>query len=77
MAYALTPELDRIVREKLLTGQYKTEEEVLREALKLLDEREATVAAIAEGYEDIQAGRSRSFDEADAEFRKKHGIAQD
>ncbi len=77
MAYALTEELDKIVRQKLASGDYVNEEAVLRAALRLLDEQEETVAAIAEGYEDVQAGRHRPFDEADADFRRQHNIAQD
>lgn len=74
MAYALSPELDRIVREKLSTGNYATEEEVLRKALRLLNDYESAVSGIVEGYADLQAGRHRSFDKADADFREKHGI---
>jgi putative addiction module CopG family antidote len=77
MAYALTEELDFIVREKLASGKYASEEDVLRAALRLLDEEEETIAAVAEGYEDIRAGRHRPFDEADREFRQNHNIPQD
>jgi len=77
MAYALTEELDRIVQEKLALGQYASEEEVLRAALRLLNEEEATIAAISEGYDDVQSGRHRPFDEVDREFRQKHDISQD
>ncbi len=70
MAYVLTEELDQIVRQKIASGEYVNEEAVLRTALR-------TIAAIAEGYEDVQAGRHRSFDEADTEFRRRHNIAQD
>lgn len=77
MAYALTDELDRLVREKLATGAYANEEAVLRAALRSLDQQEATLAAIAEGYKDLQAGRHRTFEAADAEFRQQHNIAAD
>ncbi|MDC0935601.1 type II toxin-antitoxin system ParD family antitoxin [Pirellulales bacterium] len=77
MAYALTEELDRLVREKMATGNYQTEEEVLRAALRLLDEEQQVVAAVTEGYEDVKAGRHRSFEEADAEFRGAHNFPQE
>jgi len=77
MAYALSEELDQLVRSKLASGQYSNEEEVLKAALELRNEQEETIAAIAEGYEGIQAGRSRPFDLADAEFRQKHSISPD
>lgn len=77
MAYALTDELDRMVREKLATGQYASEEDILLAALRLLDDEEETIAAVAEGYQDVQAGRHRSFDESDREFRRNHNIPKD
>jgi len=77
MAYALTEKLDRIVREKLASGQYASEEDILLAALRLLDDEEETIAMVAEGYQDVQAGRHRPFDEANREFRQKHNIPQD
>jgi putative addiction module CopG family antidote len=77
MRITLTPELDRLVQEKLASGAYHSEEEVLQAALVALDAQEQTVAAIAEGYADFQAGRFRTSDEADAEFRKRHNLSQD
>ncbi len=77
MSYALTEELNQLVQKKLSTGFYSDEEAVLRAALRSLDEQEETLAAIAEGHEDVQAGRHRSFADADADFRRQHNIAQD
>ncbi len=77
MPHALSPDLDQRVRDKLSAGQYASEEEVLREALKLLDEHDETLAAVSEGFEDVRSGRSRSFEEADTEFRRKHNIPFD
>jgi putative addiction module CopG family antidote len=76
MAITLNPELDRRVQEKLATGNYESVDHVLSAALRALDHEEQTIAAIAEGYEDIQAGRFESWDAADAEFRKKHGLPE-
>lgn len=75
MQISITPDLERIIREKLASGSYASEEEVLQAALKALDAEEVSVAAIAEGYADFQAGRYRSFDEADAEFRQRKGLS--
>ena len=63
-----------MVREKLALGVYRTEEEVLQAALLALDAQEQTLGAIAEGYADFQNGRYRSFDTADAEFRRQHDL---
>jgi putative addiction module CopG family antidote len=76
MAITLNPELDRRVQEKLATGLYQSVDHVLSAALKALDDEEQTLAAIAEGYEDVKAGRFESWEKSDAEFRKKHGIPE-
>lgn len=77
MSISLTPDLTRLIQEKLATGAYRTEEEVLQAALRALDAQEQTIAAIAEGYSDFEAGRVRSFEEADQEFRERHGLPAD
>jgi putative addiction module CopG family antidote len=74
MAITLNPELDRRVKEKLATGMYQSADEVLSAALRALDDEEQTIAAVKEGYEDFKAGRCKSWEESDAEFREKYGI---
>ena len=77
MSISLTPDLNRLVQEKLAAGIYRSEEEVLQAALLALDAQEQTLAAITEGYADFEAGRIRPFDEADAEFRSRYGLPED
>jgi predicted transcriptional regulator len=76
MAITLNPELDRRVQEKLATGLYTSAEQVLAAALQALDHEEQTVAAITEGYEDIETGRCEPWETADAAFRRKHGLPE-
>ena len=73
MTISLTPELDRVLNEKLASGKYGSVEELLTAAFRALNEEE-TIAAIAEGNADFEAGRYRPIEEADADFRKKYGI---
>lgn len=40
MNVSLTPELDRYVAEKVASGRYTSASEVLREALRLMEERD-------------------------------------
>jgi putative addiction module CopG family antidote len=42
MNVSLTPELERLVNEKVESGLYQTASEVVREALRLLKERDQT-----------------------------------
>jgi hypothetical protein len=38
------------------------------------EEREDTLRAICQGLSDVEAGRTRPFEEFDREFRAKHGL---
>jgi len=75
MAISLTPELDHIVHQKMASGRYRSVEDVLTAALRALNEEEETIAAIAEGYDDVLAGRVYTLEEANAEFYQKHGLS--
>lgn len=77
MEMSLTPEFERLVEGKLALGVYRSKEEVLHAAFQALDAQEETLAAIAEGYADFQAVRYRDLAEADADFRKRHGLTND
>jgi putative addiction module CopG family antidote len=74
MTISLTPELDQFLKQKLASGQYASVADVLKAAFRALDEEEKTIAAVMEGNSDFEAGRYRTLEEADAEFRAKHGM---
>ena len=75
MAYSFPPMLDQLVREELATGTYRSEDDVLVEAMQALRDRDEAIAGIREGLSDLDAGRVRSLGDVDAELRTKHGIA--
>ncbi len=76
----LTDELERLVQNKVQSGRYNSASEVVREALRLLEERDELRAIrkdelrkrIAEGLEAAKAGRVQDgdevFDRIDAEL---------
>lgn len=74
MPYALTGEVEELVREQMASGKYESEDALLTRALRLLAEYDETVADLRVGLEDEQAGRVRPLREVDAELRQKHGI---
>lgn len=69
MNVSLTPELQKFIRRKLGSGRYQTASEVVREGLRLLEERERSGEAqlrrlredIARGLEDLNANRTTTF----------------
>lgn len=65
MEVAIPKSLESLVRRKIEEGHYSTEDEVVADALRLMQARDAMVAlkrarlkdAIDRGYEDAAAGR--------------------
>ncbi len=66
MNVSLTPELERLVNEKVESGLYQTASEVVREALRLLKERdqarEQLRADVQAGFDQLVQGESRVYD---------------
>ena len=66
MNVSLTPELERLVNDKVKTGMYQTASEVIREGLRLLSERdrrqEALRRDIRAGFAAAERGEYADFD---------------
>lgn len=70
--------LETFVARLVATGRYNSKSEVLREGVRLIQEREARLAAldasIARGLADVEAGRTIAaeevFDRLEAKYRK-------
>lgn len=79
MNVSLTPELEQFVQSKVESGRYNSASEVVREALRLLEDQERTHAArLAEFNEELgrrlaSLDRGESVDPAGARarFRRK------
>ncbi len=60
MNVSLTPRLEAIVRQKVESGLYNSASEVVREAIRQMDERDQKMdrlrAALAEGNESLRHG---------------------
>jgi len=60
------------------TGDYKSEFDVLRNALTMLEHfienRRCDMESILDGIDDMEAGRCVSFEEFDADFRKRNNM---
>jgi antitoxin ParD1/3/4 len=68
MNVSLTPELERVVNEKVESGMYQMASEVVREALRLLKERDEARAHLRAdvqgGLDQVARGEGRSYDRA-------------
>ncbi len=56
MPYRFRPDVDQLVRRRMTTGRYATEDDLLREALQALDEEDEDLAAVREAVAEQQAG---------------------
>jgi len=62
MNVSLTPELERLVHEKVNSGRYLSASEVVREALRLLEARDKLQAM---RFEELRKEIRRGIDQAD------------
>ena len=70
MNVSLTPELERLVNEKVESGLYQTASEVVREALRLLKDRDQAREQLRN---DVQAGFDQSARGEDGAYDKTTG----
>lgn len=75
----LGKKLEEAVAELVAEGRYGSKSEVLREGVRLVQEREKRLAVldakIAEGLADIEAGRVLTHEKVFAELEAEFGIA--
>lgn len=68
MKISLNPELEQLVTDKVNTGMYQTASDVIREGLRLLQERDERLQALRQGVgaglEAVERGEYTDFDEA-------------
>ena len=81
MNVSLTPKLVALIEERVRSGRYQTASEVVREALRLLEDFDQVRAAklkelrkdIAAWLKDLDRGRSAAFDQDLADDIKAKG----
>ena len=79
MNVSLTPELEKVVDQKVKSGLYNSASEVVREGLRLLQQRDemreaklnALRAEIQKGIDDLEAGRYMDGEEAMAKIKER------
>ena len=56
MSYAFPPDVDRLVRTRMATGNYRSEDDLLRHALEALADQEDDAAAVEEALAELAGG---------------------
>jgi antitoxin ParD1/3/4 len=82
MNISLTPQLEKLVQKKVVSGLYNSASEVIREALRLLEEndriRELRLKELQRevlaGVEQLDRGKSTNFDESVVKRIKAVGL---
>ena len=85
MAHKFPPDLEQLIKDQMVAGNYPCEDDLLRDALRTLDERRHTlveedplvVDGIRRGLADMKQGRSMPLGDFDAQFRAKNCISDD
>jgi antitoxin ParD1/3/4 len=84
MNISLTPQLEKLVQDRVKSGRYTSASEVIREALRLLETQDRArdqgfarlQADVESGLRELAAGQSKPFDDAAAERIKQLGRAK-
>ena len=76
MASLYPPLVEEVVRQKMASGRYESEEQLLLHALDLLDDEEDDAQAIQEALDSLDRGEPGvPLDEAFQKLRQKYGLS--
>ena len=67
MSHSFPPDVEEQIRRQMEQGEYESEAELLRDALAALVARNADIAAIRAGIEDMESGRTSHLKDIAAE----------
>jgi antitoxin ParD1/3/4 len=81
MNVSLTPELEKLVENKVKSGLYHTASEVIRDGLRLLEERDRLYRARLEALrkdirKGLESGRATLFDPKDLKKRVRRVLSR-
>ncbi len=75
MGYPFPPDIQQAVGARMASGQYPSEDDLLREALRALEEQDEDLAAVNEAVAEWRAGDGGvPLDDAFTSLRKKHRL---
>ena len=81
LSITLPPEMANFIRQKVDSGLYGSNSEIIREALRGMMERERRLewldTAIARGVADAEAGQVQDIDEVRKELRSRFAVGSE
>jgi putative addiction module CopG family antidote len=77
MSIHISDSVEKLIRQKMASGRFASEDELLMEALRSIDETDEDLRAIEESLDAFRQGeRGVSVDEAFRRLREKHQIRE-
>jgi antitoxin ParD1/3/4 len=81
LSITLPPEMASFIRQKVNSGLYGSNSEIIREALRSMMDRDRRLerldSAIAQGVADAEAGRVQDIDDVRAELRGRFAVGSE
>jgi antitoxin ParD1/3/4 len=81
LSITLPPEMASFIRQKVNSGLYGSNSEIIREALRAMMDRDRRLErldiAIAQGVADAEAGRVQDIDDVRAELRGRFAVGSE
>jgi antitoxin ParD1/3/4 len=81
LSITLPPEMASFIRQKVNSGLYSSNSEIIREALRSMMDRDRRLerldTAIAQGVADAEAGRVQDIDDVRAELRGRFAVGSE
>jgi antitoxin ParD1/3/4 len=81
LSITLPPEMASFIRQKVNSGLYGSNSEIIREALRGMMDRDRRLerldTAIAQGVADADAGRVQDIDDVRAELRERFAVGSE
>ena len=77
MLNELPPDVYAEIKQRMASGNYPSEEDVLRQAMRALKVHDEELAAIQMGIGDMEAGRVRTFEDVDTAICQDFGFSKE
>ena len=73
MNHRFQADIEQRLQEQMAIGGYTSESDLLRDALRALEQQNADLASIHAGIDDLQSNRIRPLDDIVTDIRQRQG----